>query len=352
MKRNLFLAAALLTTACSRSGQTGQPALPIGKTLTLPVRRGLPPVPVPPDNPPTAETIALGQTLFRETRLSADGTISCASCHDPANAFSDRKPFSFGVNNQMGGRNAPTVLNAAFHPVQFWDGRAATLEEQAGGPIANPVEMNLPHDVAASRLQEDVTYRAAFEKAFGPGPITIEKITKAIASFERTLVSGGSAFDLYQYGGDASALSPAAIRGLAIFRGPQRGNCATCHLLGEHDALFTDGKFHSVGAGLSPQGEVTDAGRFAVTKVEADRGAFRTPTLRNIARTAPYMHDGSLKTLRQVVDFYVGGGSSHANLDQEIRPLKLNATDRADLVAFLESLSGAESPPAALASIR
>lgn len=331
----------VVLAACSRR-EAVQPARPIGSPAALPAMRGLPAVPVPPGNPPTAETIALGRDLFHDKRLSRDRTISCASCHDAATAFADPRRFSIGVDGKTGNRNAPPVLNAAFHPVQFWDGRAASLEEQAGGPIANPLEMNLSHEEAVARIQGDAAYQARFEQAFGTGPVTMDKITKAIASFERTLVSGDSPFDRYQYGHDTLALSPAAARGLAVFRDPQRGNCATCHLIGAESALLTDGKFHNVGAGLDAQGEISDPGRFAVTKVAADRGAFRTPTLRNIARTAPYMHDGSLKTLKDVVAFYVGGGSSNPQLDQEIRPLKLTGAERADLVAFLEALSGTE----------
>ena len=296
-------------------------------------------MPVPPENPPTAETIALGRDLFHDKRLSADQSISCASCHEAASFFADPRRFSQGVDKKEGNRNAPPVMNAAFHPVQFWDGRAATLEEQAGGPIANPVEMNLPHDQAVARVAADGNYRARFEQAFGPGPVTMDKITKAIASFERTLIAGDTPFDRYFYGGDKTALSPEAIRGLALFRDKQRGNCATCHTIEERHALFTDGRFHNVGAGLSNEGELVDQGRFAVTKREADRGAFRTPTLRNIARTAPYMHDGSLRTLRQVVDFYIGGGSSNPHLDPEIKPLRLKGEERGELVAFLEALS-------------
>ena len=161
----------------------------------------------------------------------------------------------------------------------------------------------------------------------------------AIASFERTLIAGNSAFDRYQFGGDKTALSPSAIRGLAIFTDKQRGNCSTCHTIGKDYALFTDGKFHSLGAGMNANGELTDLGRYLQTRNDADRGAFRTPTLRNVAKTGPYMHDGSKKTLKEVVDFYAGGGNSNPNLDQEIKELKLSGQDRADLVAFLEALT-------------
>jgi cytochrome c peroxidase len=304
---------------------------------------GLPPVAIPADNPPTRETIVLGKRLYLDPKLSSNGQVSCASCHNPRFGFSDRQVTSAGVNNQRGRRNAPTVLNAAYHPAQFWDGRAASLEEQAKGPIANPIEMNLPHEVCVQKLNADAGYRADFEKAFGPGPVTMDKVTKTIAAFERTLLSGNSPFDRFQYGGDRDALSPSAWRGLGVFTDAARGNCVVCHTIEPEHALFTDGKFHNLGVGLDANGELTDLGRYEQTKLDADRGAFRTPTLRNVALTAPYMHDGSLKTLKAVIDFYVGGGSSNPHQDKQIKPLKLTRQDREDLLAFLESLTG-EAP--------
>jgi len=202
------------------------------------------------------------------------------------------------------------------------------------------VEMNQSHDVMVAKIGKMTEYQAAFDKAFGPGPITVEKVEMAIASFERTMVSGNSPFDRYQYGGDKTALSAAAIRGLAIFRDKAKGNCATCHTIEDKYALFTDGKFHNIGVGVDANGELKDQGRYDQTHLEGDRGAFRTPTLRNVAKTAPYMHDGSVKTLKDVVDFYVGGGTSNPQLDKEIKELKLTGQERQDLVAFLESLTG------------
>lgn len=319
------------------------PARPIGAAIEIKAPLGLPPVPIPADNPPTADTIALGKKLYFDTRLSADETISCASCHSPEKGFTDNRQFSAGVSGKLGGRNAPTVINAAYNPVQFWDGRAASLEEQAAGPMANPVEMNLLHADAVKRLNADPAYKQLFAKSFGPGEVTLDKVCKAVASFERTVLSGNSPFDRYQFAGDSKALSAAAIRGLTLFRNKERTNCTKCHTIDEKSALFTDGKFHNLGVGLNSEGELKDLGRFDQTKVEADKGAFRTPTLRDIARTAPYMHDGSQKTLRDVVNFYVGGGSSNPYLDKEIKQLKLNEGERQDLVAFLESLTG-ETP--------
>ena len=324
-------------------------AMPRGTPIEVQAPLGLPPVPIPADNPPTAETVALGRLLYYDPILSVDNTVACATCHHPDFGFTDGKQFSEGVGGQKGGRNAPTVFNAAYYTTQFWDARAPSLEKQAEGPVENPVEMAHTLEGVEKKLTADASYRAAFEKAFGPGPITYEKVEKAIASFERTVVSGNSPFDRYFYGGDKSALSKAARRGLEVFRDSEKGDCAECHTIGEKHALFTDNKFHNIGVGvklvLGGVPELTDQGRFDVTKNEADRGAFKTPSLRNIAQTSPYMHDGSLKTLKEVVDLYVGGGNSNPHLDKEIRELDfLSGRERADLVAFLESLTG-EMPP-------
>jgi cytochrome c peroxidase len=319
-------------------------AKPIGKPIEIVPPLGLPPVPIPADNPVTAETVALGRRLFYEKRLSADNTLSCSSCHNPLLGFTDNQRHSTGVGGKTGTRNAPTVVNAAYAPMQFWDGRAASLEAQAAGPIANPVEMNQTHDVSVRKLDADPSYRGQFAQAFGPGPITIQKVEMALASFERTVISGNSPFDKYKFGGDKKALSPAAIRGLAIFTDKARGNCVACHTIEEHYALFTDGKFHNIGVGVNGEGELTDPGRYSESKADADHGAFKTPSLRNVAKSAPYMHDGSLKTLKDVVDFYAGGGNSNPYLDKEIKQIKLSGKDRTDLVEFLKSLTG-EIPP-------
>ncbi|MEJ7606673.1 MAG: cytochrome c peroxidase [Bryobacteraceae bacterium] len=277
---------------------------------------------------------------FHDRGVSVDNTISCASCHDPKRAFADGRKTSSGVGGKAGARNAPTVLNAAYATSQFWDGRAGSLEDQSAGPINNPLEMNQGHDVFVAKLRANAGYRAEFEKTFGPGPVTMKKVQNALASFERTLLSGNSAFDRYRFGGDAKALTPAAARGLSLFSDPKRGNCTACHTIDKTFALFTDNKFHNLGVGLSPEGEMKDLGRFEQTKVESDRGAFRTPMLRNVALTAPYMHDGSLATLRDVIDFYMGGGNSNDNLDKEMKPVGLSSAERGDLIAFLQSLTG------------
>ncbi|QHN03523.1 c-type cytochrome [Granulicella sp. WH15] len=317
---------------------------PIGTPVTIKAPLGLPPVPIPPGNPPTADTIALGRLLFYDKRLSQDNTLACASCHNPQIVFTDGLRFSLGVGGKTGVRNAPTIVNAAYTPFQFWDGRAASLELQVDGPMTNPIEMNQAHDVSIAKLSADPAYRDLFQRAFGPGGITVGRVENALASFERTVLSGNSAFDRYQYGGDKTAMTPAQIRGLAVFIDPTKGNCATCHTIGSHDALFTDGKFHNTGEAVGDDGNFNDVGRFHETKVAADEGAFKTPTLRNVANTSPYMHDGSLKTLKEVVDFYAGGGNSNPNLDPEMKKINLTGQDRTDLVEFMRALTG-ERPP-------
>jgi cytochrome c peroxidase len=315
-------------------------AKPIGQTVAISPPLGLPPVPIPADNPPTAQTIALGRLLFYDKRLSKDDSISCASCHMATEGFADGAKVSRGVGGMSGVRNAPSIINAAYLPLQFWDGRAPSLEEQAASPIANPVEMNQPHEVSAGKLAKDPHYAALFKQAFGAGGVTFQRIQNAIASFERTALSGNSAFDRYKYGGDKAALTASQIRGLQIFLDPKRGNCAACHLVNDKYALFSDGKAHNIGVGAEDGSAFSDVGRFQQTKADADRGAFITPGLRNVARTAPYMHDGSIKTLKGVVDFYAGGGNSNPYLDKQIRKIDLTPQDRQDLVAFLESLNG------------
>jgi cytochrome c peroxidase len=317
------------------------PAKPLGTPASIHSPLGLPPVPIPPENPPTVQTIALGRRLFYDQRLSKDNTLACASCHNPKFYFTDGLQFSKGVGGEVGVRNAPTLLNVAYQPFQFWDGRALNLEDQAASPIANPIEMNQSHDVSVSKLRRDPVYRAMFRDAFGTEDVTLKRIENALASFERTLLSGNSAFDRFQYGHDSNALTPQQVRGLAIFINPVKGNCAACHTINAQYALFTDGKFHNLGEGVGDDGtSFKDTGRYHQTGIETDRGAFKTPTLRNVARTAPYMHDGSLGTLKAVVDFYAGGGNSNPNLDKEIKSIHLSGQDREDLVSFLNSLTG------------
>lgn len=334
---------------------TVQPAMPIGKVVQIPTPLGLPPVPIPADNPPTEETIALGRRLYYDTALSVDNTVSCATCHNPELGFADGKRVSNGVGGKTGVRNSPTVLNAAYASLQFWDGRAVSLERQAEGPVANPVEMAHSMHGAVQRLSKDPSYVAEFERAWGPGPITYEKVEKSIASFERTLVSGDSPFDRFYYENQVTALTPEQCRGLHVFHSADKGNCEVCHTIGEKYALFTDNKFHNIGVGYV-NGETSDKGHFVVTHDVSQTGAFRTPTLRNVMLTAPYMHDGSLADMKKVMDFYIGGGSSNTNLDKQVHSLDhLTREEREDLLEFLKALNGtmpanAGPPPEALSS--
>ena len=313
---------------------------PIGAVVTIQPPLGLPAIPIPADNPPTAETIALGRRLFYDNRMSKDNTVSCASCHNPKLGFADGLQISRGVRGMTGVRNAPAIVNAAYLPLQFWDGRAVSLEQQAASPIMDPVEMNQTHEVSLSKLSRDEEYSELFQQAFGTKTITLGRVENALASFERTILSGDSAFDRYEFAGDKTALTPAQVRGLEIFKDTKRGNCAVCHTIGSSYALFTDNKFHNLGEGVGDDGNLKDEGRFHQTKVEGDHGAFKTPSLRNVANTSPYMHDGHLKTLKDVVDFYAGGGNSNPFLDKEIRAIQLSGPERSDLVEFLNSLTG------------
>ncbi len=337
-----LLTALLLTVAgCKRAPVSSKP---IGPEVQIKVPLGLPPLPIPKDNQPTADTIALGRKLFYDKRVSVDGTLSCASCHEPSAYFTDGKNVSTGVRGALGVRNAPTILNAAYMPFQFWDGRAITLEQQAAFPIANPVEMSRPHAADVSKLGDDPQYQAMFKQSFGTPDVNIERVENALASFERTALSGDAPFDRFMYGSDKTALTPAQVRGYMVYLDPTRGNCAACHTVGPHAALFTDGKFHNTGQGVADTGAFTDIGRFHETKIATDTGAFKTPTLRNIDKTAPYMHDGTLKTLKAVVDFYAGQGNSNPYLDPEMKKIHLTGQDRADLVEFLQSLTGSMPP--------
>ncbi len=290
---------------------------------------------IPKDHPLTHEKLKLGKRLYFEKRLSLDNSISCASCHVPEKGFADPNQFSTGVGGNKGGRQAPAILNRVFSAAQFWDGRAASLEEQALGPILNPVEMAMPsiHEVV-ERLRTDPSYVADFKASYPPdGAITGENIAKAIASFERTILTGSSPFDHF-LAGDKTAMSESAQRGYAIFKDQKKGNCETCHV----SFNFTDENYNNIGVGIAAKKR--DPGRYMVTNLEGHQGAFKTPTLREVARTGPYMHDGSLKTLEDVVALYVQGGGKNRWLSPKIKPLKLSKQEQADLVEFLKALSG------------
>ncbi len=315
--------------------------LPVGKLVQIKTPLGLPPVPIPADNPPTEETISLGRRLYYDPILSVDRTISCASCHAPQFAFSDHRPVSEGVGSKLGTRHAPTVINSAYSTLQFWDGRAPSLEEQAKGPIGNPVEMAHSLDGAVKRLQADPQYPALFKNAWGTDQISIEMVAKSIASFERTIVAGNSPFDRFYYGKDSKAMSPEAQRGLVIFLSPKKGDCAVCHTIGKDYALFTDNKFHNLGVGADTRGQLSDVGRFAVTKADEDMGCFKTPSLRNLENRGRYMHDGSFPSVKDALAHYIGGGNWNPHLDKEIHSLDvLTFEERGDLLEFLDALNG------------
>jgi cytochrome c peroxidase len=324
--------------AQSAANSTG---MPVGTPVQIRAPLGLPPVPIPADNPPTAETIALGRRLYYDPSLSVDGTISCASCHAPQFAFSDDRPVSEGVGKKTGTRHAPTVINSAYYTLQFWDGRAPSLEEQAKGPMANPVEMAHTLDGVVKRLQADPHYPELFQKAWGTDQINIEIVVKSIATFERTIIAGDSPFDRFFYGHDSTALTPEAQRGLKIFVSAKKGNCAVCHTIGKDYSLFTDNKFHNLGIGADTRGNLNDVGRYAVTKADADMGCFKTPSLRNLANRGRYMHDGSFPTVKDALAHYIGGGNWNAHLDPEIHSLDtLTFDERDELLQFLDSLNG------------
>ncbi len=303
-----------------------------GYTLELPAGLQASAAYVPEDDALSEAKIELGRLLYFDKRLSKDDTVACATCHDPAHGFAEPRKTSRGVGGKLGARNAPTVVNRLFSKEQFWDGRGADLEDQAKGPLVNPIEMAMPsHAAVAGKVGAIAGYRPFFEKAFGTSDVTIDRIAQAIASFERTVVAGNSAFDRYE-GGDRSALGAAAIRGMALFDG--KANCVTCHA----GFNFTDESFHNLGVGILAK--TPDLGRVKVSKAPSETGALKTPTLRNVAQTAPYMHDGSEATLADVVAYYDRGGTPNPHLSKEIRPLHLGAEERADLVAFMESLTG------------
>jgi cytochrome c peroxidase len=325
----VFLVLAAVTVMALAEDQTVAPMTQVGTHSLGPQKIcPLPPAPIPPDNPQTARKILLGKQLYFDPRLSKDNSVSCATCHDPAKGWSDAGPTSKGINGQLGGRRSPPVSNAAYLPLQFWDGRAPSLEEQAKGPIQNPIEMGSTHDVMIRTVSDIPGYVEEFKDVFGDVPITVDEVAQAIASFERTVVTTDSPFDRYAKGDD-QALSCLEKKGLEIFNG--KGHCTACHWGGN----FTDGRFHNLG--VQPVASAQpDEGRFAITKVAKDMGAFKTPTVRDVALRAPYLHNGSEKTLEALVELYNrGGGGDDANLDPLMVPLGLSKAEIKALVAFM-----------------
>jgi cytochrome c peroxidase len=288
-------------------------------------------IPQPSTNLNYAAKLELGKQLYFDGRLSKNGAISCAFCHNPGTGWADPRQTSIGIGGGVGGRQAPTVLNTAFNHLQFWDGRARSLEEQAIGPIHNPIEMGETHENVVVKLNKIKGYQQQFRSVFGTD-VNLQGIAEAIAAYERTVLSTNAPFDKYM-AGDQKAMDEAAVRGMALFRGKAR--CVLCH----GGPNFTDNQFHNLGVPqVGPMKE--DLGRFGVTRAEKDKGAFKTPTLRSIAETSPYMHDGAFKTLEEVVDFLNTGGGANQHLDSLIKPLDLSDGEKQDLIAFLKALSG------------
>lgn len=305
----------------------------VGTPFEVKVPAGLPALPVPEDNPLTEEKIALGKLLYFDTRLSKDGTVACSTCHDPSMAWTEHEATSTGINDQVGGANSPTVINAAYATSQFWDGRAASLEEQALGPIENPIEMGHKLADLTKELAEIAEYQEGFEKAFGTPEVTNDRIAKAIASFERTVLSGNSPYDKFK-AGDEKALNDAQKRGLDLF---ENKGCADCHT----PPLFSNYRFINAGIGMDK--EKPDEGRKAVTEKDGDMGKFRVAPLREVANTGPYFHDGSVASLEEAVKIMAQGGIPNDNLSAMMKSVgeeKLTDENIKDLVEFLKALSG------------
>lgn len=379
--RELILVSLVLNVACNKNDEQ----IRIKETATVKQeeqakfdpRLGLPPVEHPKDNPTSKEKVLLGERLFNDTRFSKTGEVACATCHAPDKAFTDRLKVSEGIEKKTGTRNAPTVINSAYNTTQFWDGRSPSLEDQARHPFLNSVEMGLAtHEPILQIVRTDPEYVEAFKKVFNKSgkDIKIDHVLKAIGAFERTIVHGNSRFDQWYFKG-ANTLSEQEIRGFNTFIG--NGRCVSCHQIEQSMGLFMDNKFHNIGVGINrvPSTDVdriaseflkanynreevdekvlrdkktSEMGRFAVTQNVSEIGAFKTPTLRNVDLTAPYMHDGSLKTLEEVVEHYDRGGASSDKeiitpfLSGGIRPLNLTDREKNDLVAFMKALTSQE----------
>jgi cytochrome c peroxidase len=309
----------------------------MGRELILEVPLGLPDLPIPEDNPMTMEKVELGKMLYFDPRLSIDGSISCATCHDPSLGYSNAASKAAGVNHAIGGANTPTILNVAYSKLQFWDGREPTLEAQAGGPMTAPVEMAGIPDEIAQKLNKVPEYRALSMAAFGEY-LSFENVAKAIATFERTILAGNSPFDKFYYGGEKDAISESAKRGKKIFDDPEKGNCKKCHTYNKTDGYFSDNMFHNVGLGMDK--DKPDVGRYGVTKNKEDMGRQKTPTLRNAAVTAPYFHDGSTYSLREACQTCLTG-IPNKNLDPEYKAKrKLSDKEMDDLIEFMAALDG------------
>jgi len=338
-----------------------EPVLPLGLSQGAGQITGLD------TNPLTRAKVELGRQLYFDTRLSADSTVSCASCHDPSMAYTAHTKTGIGIRGQAGGRNSPVSFNRILSGKQFWDGRVDSLEAQAVGPIQNPIEMGFTHEGVVKRLSEIPVYKNQFDAIFGE--LTIDRVGQAIAAFERAIVTAPSPYDYHEQllpftkmdeediaddeelaakykaakeAAEAHPMNDAAKRGRDLFFG--KANCTACHV----GANLADEKYHNLGIGMDkPE---PDLGRYAVTKEDADRGAFKTPTVRNAALTAPYMHDGSVATLEEVVEWYDKGGHPNPNLSDKMKPLNLSAEEKADLVEFMKACTS-PTPPVQIARL-
>ncbi|MFQ5412755.1 MAG: cytochrome-c peroxidase [Phycisphaerae bacterium] len=348
MNRMICIALALVSMSAGSNGAEAAP----GDTSGL---KPLPPVAVPADNPQTAEKIELGRTLYFDTRLSGDSSLSCAKCHVPVKGWSNGLQLSDAYPGTKHWRHVPTVLNAAYLKRLFWDGRAGSLEAQSLGPIEAPIEMNQNFAHLTEKLSGIPYYRQAFRKVFN-SEVTMENLAKAISAFERTIVSKPGPLDRYLQG-DKKALTDSQKRGLALFSG--KANCIACH----HGPLLTDQGLHVIGVPEieplktetdriatrhffakvneypDPRGVDSDYGRELITKQSSDRGKFKTPSLRELRWTAPYMHNGAFETLEDVLEFYMGGGGKHANKDARLKSFRLSDSEFDDLLNFLDALS-------------
>ena len=361
LARNLLISLALfcLSAAAFQNPNTTSSAKAIKIRIPVGISESLWKKRIPADNPMSTTKVALGRALYFDKRLSVDGTVSCATCHDPSVAFTDSKAVAIGVGSLRGARNAPTVLNSVFSELLFWDGRAPSLEEQAKHPLMSPFEMGASTTKAfLERVSTITEYQKAFKQVFKSKNITLDAIAKAIAAYERTLLSGNSPFDRF-ITGDQGAITDSQRRGWELFKG--KAKCNECHSYSLAQPFFSDFKFHNTGIAVSDtlfdkllsvgptqqtllsttahSAEQSALGRFAVTLRTEDLGGFKTPTLRDVELTSPYMHDGSLKTLIDVVNFYNRGGNPNSHLDQRIQPLKLTDAEVNDLVEFMRALT-------------
>jgi cytochrome c peroxidase len=338
-RRFVYISAALLMgvafSACQTNSDLNMPQTSKSDPLVVPTGFKRPPIPA--DNPLTAEKVALGRQLFYEVKLSKDNSLSCAGCHSASASFSDvGKATSQGVFQQTGTRNAPSLVNIAYDTAFFWDGRAHSLEQQATMPITNPIEMGsvgVDSIKVLTKLSQDPYYVRLFQNAFGDTKITFDRIGKAIASFERTLLSGNSAYDRMKNQHDTTAMSASALRGMKLFFDKNSANCSGCHT-GDN---FTDNGFYATG--IAQDNYNSDPGRAMVTKQDTDMGRFKTPTLRNVAISGPYLANGSIATLYDMVKHYNDGGLQTRNKDPRIKPLNLTDDQMNDIVAFLNSLT-------------